>query len=162
MADPHARTEQLIARLREAGCRITPQRIAVVRVLAESVAHPSVEHIYERVRPTFPTTSIATVYKTVKTLKAMGEVLELEFGVTGSRYDGNRPYPHPHLVCIRCGTVVDFEFPVLEQLPAQAAQETGYRIVNHRLDLFGVCARCQEAGLSEQPPQPSARRDSDW
>jgi Fur family peroxide stress response transcriptional regulator len=91
-------------------------------------------------------TSLATVYKTVTLLKEMGEVLELGFGDGGNRYDGNNPHPHPHLVCDNCGEIVDLEVRVLSEIPAQVKEETGYEIVSHRLDFFGICPRCQEAG----------------
>jgi len=144
MADTEARFEQLIARLRQAGHRITPQSVAIARILAASAGHPSVEQIYERVRESFPTTSIATVYKTVHLLKDMGEVLELEFGDSVHRYDGHRPQPHPHLVCVGCGSILDLDGAALDALPERAAVETGYRILSHRLDLYGLCPRCQQ------------------
>ena len=66
-------------------------------MVATSAGHPSVEQVYESLKADFPTTSLATVYKTVTLLKEMGEILELAFGNDGSRYDGNKAYPHPHL-----------------------------------------------------------------
>lgn len=144
--DPKERLDKLIRKLRARDCRITPQRRAVLQVLAQSRRHPSVEQIYEQIRPDFPMTSLATVYKTVTLLKEMGEVLELGFGDGGNRYDGNNPYPHPHLVCNHCGEIVDLEVPVLSEIPGQVQEETGYEIVNHRLDFFGICPGCQQKG----------------
>jgi Fur family peroxide stress response transcriptional regulator len=142
--DVQDRLNDLITKLRERGCRITPQRRAILWVLARSDGHPSVEQIYERIKPDFPMTSLATVYKTVTLLKEMGEVLELGFGDGSNRYDGNKPYPHPHLICSRCGKIVDLEVSVLSEIPEQVEQETGYEIVNHRLDFFGICPSCQQ------------------
>ena len=76
--------------------------MAVLKILAESEQHPSVEQIYDRMKPDLPMTSLTTVYKTVALLKEMGEVLELGFSDDSNRYDGSRPYPHPHLICIKC------------------------------------------------------------
>ena len=118
--------------------------MAVLKILARSEDHPSVERIYEQVRAHFPTTSLATIYKTVNVLREMGEVLVLGFSSWGSRYDGNRPYPHPHLICARCGQIEDLDITQLSELPETVAGRTGYRIENHRLDFFGVCPRCQE------------------
>jgi Fur family peroxide stress response transcriptional regulator len=123
--------------------------MAVLKVLATSEEHPSVEQIYEQVKADFPMTSIATIYKTVTLLKEMGEVLELGFSNEGNRYDGNRPYPHPHLVCVKCKRVVDLEIATLSELPQKVARRTDYRIVNHRLDFFGICPRCQATGSHE-------------
>jgi len=147
VSDPGTRLKELVARLRQQNCRLTPQRMAVLKVLAASKGHPSVEWIYEQIKPDFPTTSLATVYKTVTLLKEMGEVLELGFGDGGNRYDGNRPYPHPHLICTRCNTIEDLEADVLTSVPQQIAQNSGYQILSHRLDFFGICPRCQ-AGSS--------------
>ena len=100
MSDHKIRLETMIQKMREKGLRITPQRIAILRVLSISKGHPSVENIYEQVKEEFPTTSVATVYKNVSMLKELGEVLELSFGTESSRYDGNKPDPHPHLICV--------------------------------------------------------------
>ena len=120
--------------------------MAVPEILACSVEHPSVERIYQQVRAHFPTTSLATIYKTVNLLREMDEVLELGFSNLGTGYDGNRPYPHPHLICARCGVIEDLGIPQLSELPESVAGRTGYRIENHRLDFYGVCPRCQERG----------------
>ena len=149
VAKPQARLEHLTTRLREKGFRLTPQRMAVLKILARSERHPSVESIYEQVTDQFPTTSLATIYKTINVLKDMTEVLELGFGGAASRYDGTRPYPHPHLVCDRCGSIEDLDIPQLSELPQTVAARTGYLIENHRLDFFGVCPRCQERGVEK-------------
>jgi len=146
MADPKTRLAEMTAKLRERGHRLTPQRMAVLRILAASEEHPSVEQIYERMKADFPTTSLATIYKTVALLKEVGEVLELGFGSGSNRYDGNKPYPHPHLICIQCGRIVDPEVVTLRQLPQAVAQATGYQILDNRLDFFGVCPECQNKG----------------
>lgn len=149
MSDPQTRLDELIAKLRERGHRLTPQRMAVLKILATSEGHPSVEQIYEQVKADFPMTSLATIYKTVTLLKEMGQVLELGFSGESNHYDGKRPYPHPHLICVKCGTIMDLEIPTLSELPPEVAQRTGYRIVNHRLDFFGICPRCQKIAGDE-------------
>jgi len=138
------RTEHILNTLRTRGYRITPQRIAILKVLLESDRHPSVEDIYQQVRLSFPTTSLATVYKTISVVKELGEVLELEFSSDHNRYDGMRPYPHPHLICLRCGRVVDPELTGLDHLTTSLMAETGFSIVRHRLDFFGICPDCQQ------------------
>jgi Fur family peroxide stress response transcriptional regulator len=144
MADPQARLDELVDKLKERGNRLTPQRMAVLKILAASEGHPSVEQIYECVKVDFPMTSLATVYKTVTLLKEMGEVLELGFSDDSNRYDGNKPYPHPHLICTKCRNILDPEVATLGELRREVAQSTGYRIMSHRLDFFGVCPQCQE------------------
>jgi len=134
----------MVARMRERGHRITPQRLAILRILAGSEGHPSVEEIFRVVVRDFPTTSLATVYKTVTLLKEMGEVLELEFSQDGNRYDGNRPYPHPHVVCVKCRRIVDPDLVGLEGLTTEVSRQTEFQVLNHRLDFYGVCPGCQE------------------
>jgi len=146
MCEPETRLDQLIARLRGQGHRITPQRMAVLQVLSTSEAHPSVEQIYDQVKRAFPTTSLATIYKTVTLLKEMGEVLELGFSDQGNHYDGRKPYPHAHLVCVQCRRITDLDGVGLSQLPREVSESTGYRIVDHRLDFFGICPQCQRLG----------------
>jgi Fur family peroxide stress response transcriptional regulator len=147
MFDPQTRYDQVVAKLREKDFRLTPQRLAVLRILTGSQDHPSVEDIYTRVKTDFPTTSLATVYKTLTLLKQMGEVMEMAFGDGCSRYDGNNPNPHPHMICIKCKAIVDpGDIDTLNQMTKDIAQKTRYQIVNHRLDFFGICPRCQDHG----------------
>ncbi len=144
MADPQQRLDQMVKKLREHRYRITPQRLAILRILAASAGHPSVEKIYQKVKQDFPTTSLATVYKTLIVMKEVGEVLELGFGEGGNRYDGNRPYPHPHLICTECGKIMDPDLVSLPEMTEALMSATGFKINTHRLDFFGVCPGCQK------------------
>jgi len=128
------RVKELVTALRAKGHRLTPQRLAVLRVLVESPDHPSVEQIYEKVHRQHPMVSRATVYKTVETLKGMAEVLEMEFSGAGNRYDGRRVEPHPHLFCRGCGRIEDLELPALMREAEEVAEKTGYELLGHRLD----------------------------
>jgi Fur family peroxide stress response transcriptional regulator len=145
MVDPQTRFEELVAKLRERQYRLTPQRIALLRLLAASDGHPSASQLYEQMKDQFPTTSLATVYKTLNVLKEIGEVLELGFSGDDNRYDGNKPYPHPHLICIRCHKILDPEVSLAQSLIQEVAQSSGYRIVGHRLDFYGLCPDCQDS-----------------
>jgi len=144
MTKEQTRLENMIKKLRERHFRITPQRILILKILALSDGHPSVEDIYEQVKRDFPTTSLATVYKTVTLLKELNEVLELGFAEGGNRYDGKKPYPHPHLICTKCRKIFDPDLESLEGLKQELVSETGFRITSHRLDFFGICPDCQE------------------
>jgi len=138
------RLTTVIAKLRERGCRITPQRVAILKIFLNSQAHPSVEQVYEQVKGNFPTTSLATVYKTVHLLTEIGEILQIGSAAGGNRYDGNKPYPHPHLICTTCKTIIDPKLRLVDQLTAEVAKTSGYRIVSHQLDFFGICPECQK------------------
>ncbi|MGC8781829.1 MAG: Fur family transcriptional regulator [Anaerolineae bacterium] len=128
---------------------MTPQRAALLRLIAASEGHPSALHLYDQIKAQFPTTSPATVYKTLNLLKELGEVQELGFAHDDNRYDGNRPYPHPHLICIRCHKIVDAEVNLLDDLKQAVAQQTGYEVLSHRLDFYGLCPDCRET--SDRP-----------
>ena len=142
MADPRKRFEIIIQKLRDKGHKITPQRLAIVKILAKSEGHPSVENIHGQIKKAFPTMSLATVYKNILLIKSMGEVLELGFTDGSNRYDGNRPTPHPHLICVKCKKIVDPDLNSLDEMKKEVALETNFKILNHRLDFFGICSHC--------------------
>jgi Fur family transcriptional regulator, peroxide stress response regulator len=144
VADPHIRFDQMVQVLKDKGHRLTPQRLAILKILADSAGHPSVETIFERVKVHFPTTSLATVYNTINVLKAEKEVLELGFAHLGSRYDGNKPYPHPHAICTVCGCIVDPECGSLMRLTEEMTRQTGFRLSHHQICFFGLCPECQK------------------
>ena len=133
----------MLSKLKEHDFRLTPQRMAVLKVLAVSEGHPTVERIYETVSAEFPTTSIATIYKTINLLKQLNEVLELGFPDGSNRYDGNKPFPHPHVICTKCKKIIDPNLGSLKDLTEDVIKETGFQIVNHRVDFFGTCRDCQ-------------------
>ena len=136
------RLDQMLSKLKDHDFRITPQRVAVIKVLAASEGHPTVETIYEKVRTQFPTTSLATIYKTVSLLREINEVLELGFADGSNRYDGSRPFPHPHVICTKCKKIIDPDLSSLKDMTKEVAEETGFEILTHRLDFFGICREC--------------------
>jgi Fur family peroxide stress response transcriptional regulator len=142
VADDNERSEIIIQKLRETGHKITPQRLAIINIIAKSTGHPSVEDIYDQIKKDFPTMSLATVYRNIVLIKSLGEVLELGFPDGSNRYDGNKPYPHPHVICIRCKKIVDPDLDSLDDIKKEVAAETNFKILNHRLDFFGICSNC--------------------
>lgn len=143
MADHIQRFEIIAQKLRAHGFKLTPQRLAILKVLAKSEGHPRVEDIHAQIAQDFPTMSLATVYKNIALLKSLGEVLELGFPEGSNRYDGNNPHPHPHVMCIKCQTIVDPELESLEEMQNEVEQSTHFTILNHRLDFFGLCGNCR-------------------
>ena len=117
--------------------------MAIVKIIAKSDGHPSVENIHAKIKKDFSTMSLATVYKNIALIKSLGEVLELGFPDGSNRYDGNRPYSHPHLICIKCRRIMDPDLESLEEVTQELALETGFQITSHRLDFFGICPDCQ-------------------
>jgi Fur family peroxide stress response transcriptional regulator len=145
LADHKNRFEIIIQKLRHNGYKITPQRLAIVKILAKSEGHPSVEDIYNLIKQDFPTMSLATVYRNIILIKSLGEILELGFPDGSNRYDGNKPYPHPHVICIKCKKIVDPNLDSLEDMKKEVSAETKFKILNHRLDFFGICSSCMAA-----------------
>jgi Fur family peroxide stress response transcriptional regulator len=141
VADHNKRSEIIIQKLRETGHKITPQRLAIIKYIAKA-GHPSVEDIYDQIKTDFPTMSLATVYRNIILIKSLGEILELGFPDGSNRYDGNKPYPHPHVICIKCKKIVDPDLDSLDDMKKEVAAETDFKILNHRLDFFGICSDC--------------------
>ena len=142
MTDHQERFETIIQKLRDGGHKITPQRLAIVKILAKSQSHPSVENIHDQIAKDFPTMSLATIYRNILLIKSLGEILELGFPDGSNRYDGNKPYPHPHVICIKCKKIVDPDLESLDEMKKEVALETNFKILNHRLDFFGICGNC--------------------
>ena len=143
MTDSQVRFEQLIAKLREREYRLTPQRVELIRLIAASEGHPSASRLYGQIKVQFPTMSLATVYKTLDLLKELGEVLEINLR-DDSHFDGNKPYPHPHLICTKCQKIIDGELEIaVKTLVQEVEQNFGFRILKHQLDFYGVCPDCQ-------------------
>ena len=136
-----SRVNEIVGRLRERGHGLTPQRYAVVRALVEGGEHLSAEQLFHRVSDAYPM-SRATVYKTLDTLNAAGEVLELEFREGSNRYDANMPSAHPHMVCTGCGRIDDVRLDRLGPSVQEVAEQMGYQISGYRLDFYGLCPTC--------------------
>ena len=142
MLNPKKRFETIVQKLRANHYKITPKRIAIVKILAKSKGHPCVEDIYEEIKQDFPTMSLATVYRNIVLIKSLGEVLELGFPDGSNRYDGNKPYPHPHLICMKCKKIIDPKLDSLDDMKNEVENETHFKILSHRLDFFGICSDC--------------------
>ena len=147
MADHKKRFKTIVRKLRDNGCKITPQRMAIVKIIARSEVHPSVENIHDQVKKNFPTMSLATVYKNILLLKSFGEILELGFPDGSNRYDGNNPDPHPHVICVKCRRIVDAGTDSLDDMTKEIELETDFKILNHRLEFFGICSNCMAEKL---------------
>jgi Fur family peroxide stress response transcriptional regulator len=139
------RLNQIIDKLKARHFRLTPQRIAIVRVLL-TLSHPTVQQVYSEVRGRFPTTGLGTVYKTVTLLNELGEAFELNLGGASSHYDGIEPYPHPHFICPQCGEIVNVEVPRLADLLERTGSTMNGWMITPRVDIWAICPRCQSAG----------------
>jgi Fe2+ or Zn2+ uptake regulation protein len=124
----------MLADLKRAGLKLTPQRIAIARELEGDESHPTAQELYERLRPAFPTMSFATVYNTLDALAKNGLIRSIRLG-SAVRFDPNTT-AHHHAVCDACGVVLD--------LPADAppTQTHGFSVRSEERTYRGLCSRC--------------------
>ena len=120
------------------GMRMTDQRRVIARVLAESDDHPDVEELYRRCAKVDAHISISTVYRTVKLFEDAGIIERHEFGTGRARYEQLRESHHDHLINLRSGEVIEFQSQEIERLQTEIARKLGYRLVDHRLELYAV------------------------
>lgn len=115
---------------------MTEQRRVIAQVLSEATDHPDVEQVYQRAQAIDPHISIATVYRTVRLLEEVNVIERHEFGDGRSRYEEAPVEHHDHLIDVETGEVVEFRNDKIEELQRRVAEELGYEIVSHRLELY--------------------------
>jgi Fur family ferric uptake transcriptional regulator len=129
----------------EKNMRMTDQRRVVARVLSQAHDHPDVEELYRRAQVIDPHVSIATVYRTVRLFEEAGIIERHDFRDGRSRYEEAPDVHHDHLIDMKTGKVVEFNDPEIEALQAAIARKLGYRLIDHRLELYGVPVEETEA-----------------
>ena len=122
------------------GLRITEQRRTIARVLSDAVDHPDVEELHRRAAAIDPRMSIATVYRTVRMFEEYGILERHDFREGRSRYETAGDEHHDHLIDIDSGKVIEFHDPEIEELQRRIAGRLGYRLVDHRMELYAVPA----------------------
>ena len=122
----------------ERGLRITEQRRVIARVLSDSIDHPDVERLHQRASEIDPGISIATVYRTVRLFEEAGILDRHDFGDGRARYETAPEAHHDHMIDVETGKVIEFVDPELEVLQRQIAERLGFRLVDHRMELYGV------------------------
>jgi Fur family ferric uptake transcriptional regulator len=134
-AKPASRLERLCA---ERGMRMTGQRRIIARVLSEAEDHPDVEEVYRRASTIDPRISLSTVYRTVRLFEIEGILERHAFGDGRARYEPAGHGHHDHLINIKTGEVIEFRNEQIEKLQELVARELGFRLIGHRLELFGT------------------------
>ena len=153
------RMDGFVARCRAATLAVTPQRLAIFRQLAATDRHPSAEELHAAVRREMPTLSLATVYKTLDTLAAIGAVRPVSRLGARGRWDANLG-PHHHLICTECGAVSDVTERALDAAARPArrvAARHGFAAAGHAVEIFGRCAACRRA----RPLPPAHKHDQE-
>ena len=122
----------------ESGLRMTGPRRVIAGVLSESEDHPDVQQVHERANKVDPAISIATVYRTVRLFEEAGIISRLDFGEGRARYEETPDEHHDHLIDVESGKVFEFRDEEIEELQRLIAKKLGYRLVDHRLELYGI------------------------
>jgi Fur family ferric uptake transcriptional regulator len=135
MTDIAKSLEELCA---ERGMRMTDQRRVIAKIIEESEDHPDVEELHRRAVKVDTKISISTVYRTVKLFEDAGIIARHDFRDGRSRYETVPEEHHDHLIDLKTGTVIEFRSAEIEALQERIAREHGFRLVDHRLELYGV------------------------
>lgn len=130
-----SRLEQLCV---QKGLKMTEQRRVISRVLSDSHDHPDVEQVYRRAIEIDPNISIATVYRTMRLFEEANVIERLDFGDGRARYEEAREDHHHHLIDLQSGEVIEFSNEELENIKEKIADQLGYKLMGHRLELYGV------------------------
>ena len=131
-------TDTILQRCEQKSLRMTSQRKIIAQVLEDTADHPDVEELYTRASKIDPTISIATVYRTVKLFAEAGILDKLEFGDGRARYEDAERDHHDHLIDLNSGSVIEFVDSDIEKLQEKIANKLGYKLMGHKLELYGV------------------------
>ena len=131
-------TDTILQRCEQKSLRMTSQRKIIAQVLEDTADHPDVEELYTRASKIDPTISIATVYRTVKLFDEAGILDKLEFGDGRARYEDAERDHHDHLIDVNSGSVIEFVDSDIEKLQEKIANKLGYKLMGHKLELYGV------------------------
>ena len=135
------KVEQALDKLKKAGIRTTPQRHAILSYMISSKTHPTADEIYKALATDYPGMSVATIYNNLKVFVECGLVRELSYGDNASRFDAEIS-DHYHAICECCGKISDFMFPPFHEVEKAAADETGFVVHGHRMEVYGICSEC--------------------
>ncbi|WP_241152376.1 Fur family transcriptional regulator [Vaginisenegalia massiliensis] len=134
--------EHIISDLKKKNVRMTPQRKAILTFMVDSHHHPTVEEIHKEMLKLYPNMSLATVYNNLNFFVEEGIIHEMKFSGITSRYDF-MGHKHFHIICKECGKISDFVYSDLSFIKEPAQRQTGYEVLQTRLELYGICPECQ-------------------
>ncbi|GAW94241.1 Fur family transcriptional regulator [Calderihabitans maritimus] len=139
--------EEIYAKFQQNDYKITPQRQVIVKAFLENAKeHLSAEEVYTIVKKEHPEIGLATVYRTLDLLAELDILQKMNFGDGKSRYEFNEQHVHHHhhLICLKCGRVIEFEDDLLETLETVIEKKNGFEIVDHQVKFLGYCQDCKE------------------
>ena len=133
--------QEIIPFLKDRGLRITPQRLLILEAIMEQDCHPTAEEIHQKI----PFASLTTIYNNLKLFASLGIVNELPYGNGLSKYELNTA-KHYHVICKKCGKIVDFNYPSLKEVEMLASKLTNFQVKEHHFEIYGLCTDCQHKG----------------
>ncbi len=136
--------EDIRRRFKAQGLKVTPQRVAIYKALAETTEHPTAEDLHLQVTRIHPMISPNTVYYTLSVLKEVGLVQEVNYWHDRARFDANVT-PHHHLICLQCRAIQDIHDKTLDRLHRWSGIPSDFQVTGHRVEFHGYCAQCQTA-----------------
>lgn len=134
---------ELIAKYKERGLKLTPQRLAILKFLDGNTSHPTAADIYREIKKAYPTISFATIYNTLQTLRNKQEILEITIDPQKKHYDPNTE-PHHHIICVKCNKIADIfeDYSEALRLPHHIVKE--FKPVGNHVDFYGICTDCRK------------------
>ncbi|MEW6189687.1 MAG: Fur family transcriptional regulator [Actinomycetota bacterium] len=143
------RVDEYFRKLKSKGFKLTPQRVRILKAIGLAEGHLDAEEIYHLVNRECPPVGLATVYRTLDLLKKLGVVNGLGFGEGHQHYEIS-PEHHHHLVCLKCGSIEEFDEQVVAKLEAvdklekELSGKLGFKIIDHQLEFYGYCSKCRK------------------
>jgi Fur family ferric uptake transcriptional regulator len=131
--------------IKSKGMKYTEQRAVILQILVDLDDHLSAEEVHEIVKREYPehNIGIATIYRTLNFLEEVELISSISFGKDGKKYEGNNKKHHDHIICTSCGDIKEFMDDNIEQRQNKVANEMGFQITDHTLQIYGLCSNCQ-------------------
>ena len=135
----------ILQELNAHGLRVTNQRALILEVIRQGQGHLDADEVYRRARKKQPRLSLSTVYRTLQTLKKLGLVEELHFNGAHHHYEIKPSTEHHHLVCLGCGNVVEFRYPLVRLVKKNVTEAKGFEITGSEVRVMGYCPTCRRS-----------------
>ena len=147
--------DEIRSLLKGKGLKVTPQRVAIYKALAETTCHPTASDLFLRVARDYPMISQNTVYYTLSSFRETGLVKEVNYWHDQARFDAN-VRPHHHLICLGCRAILDIENRALNRLTSCSAIPKEFQVIDHQVEFYGFCRICRHSSdrISSAPNHP--------
>ncbi|SMC09854.1 Fur family transcriptional regulator [Nitratiruptor tergarcus] len=136
--------DELKTIVKKRGLKYSTQREQILKVLFNAKNHLTPEEIYQEVKKENTSIGLATVYRTLSFLESEDIVSSISFGSEGKKYELNRGEHHDHMICIKCGKIIEFFNEELERLQEEIAKKENFKLITHQMNMYGICEECQK------------------